>query len=149
MGPAIIRIEMSMRGVILYGTIDSSEIHILVSGRAMTYLEESGSSIYVGMELYFTYFMQKKVAFRYNRPDHKVTKITDNIFLYFRAVESRNCKIKELKGDDSDLISLPITKQGALVPKFLKVDYQKGKWSGEFTWKTGNYDFKPLLLNYN
>jgi len=138
-----------MRGVILYGMIDESEMHIYMTNKAMKHLEKSGEILFVGLELYFTYLMRKKVVFFIEKPDREVTKITDNLFIYFRPIQTRNLKVKDIKGDESDLMDLPVTRKGALVPRYVKISRKKGKWRGDFTWKTGNFYMKPLLLNYN
>ena len=99
------------------------------------------------MELYFTYFMRKKVCFFDQRPEREVTKISDNLYLYFRPIQSKLSKIKDLKGDERDLIDLPVIRRGALVPKFVRIDRKKDQWYGDFTWKSGNEYFKPILPN--
>ena len=138
-----------MNGAILHGVLNNSAISIYVSERAMTYLDERGKPVYVGMELYFTHFMMKNVVFSDQKPDNEVTKITDEIYLYFTPLQTKRCSIKELKGDKTDLIEIPVKREGALVPKYIKIDYKNGEWLGDFTWKSGSNSFKPLSLNFN
>lgn len=138
-----------MKGAILHGVINSSAISIHITEKAMTYMDEIKQPIYVGMELYFTYFMQKKVVFSEVKPDFKVTKITDQFYMYFKVLQARRCKLKDLKGDSRDLIDMPVTRKGALVPKYILIDYKKGKWVGDYTWKSGNSHLQPVILNYN
>jgi hypothetical protein len=138
-----------MKGALLYGKIDGSEISIHVTEKAMSFLEKTGKPIYVGMELYFTYFMRKKVRFYNEKPDRELTKITDNLFLYFSPIQTRRCKIGDLKGDNSDLIEVPVTRKGALIPKYIRIDRKKDSWKGDFTWKSGTEELNPLILNYN
>lgn len=138
-----------MRGAILHGFINNSAISLHLTEKAMTFLEHAKKPIYVGMELYFTYFMQKKVVFLEQKPENKVTKITDYLYMYFKPIQAKRCKLKDLNGDSSDLEEMPVTRRGALMPKYIKIDLKKGKWLGDFTWKSGSNYLKPLILNYN
>lgn len=138
-----------MNAALLYGKINDRVISIHLTKNALCKLEKATSPIYVGMELYFTSFVQKKVIFLDQQPDVELTKITDNLYLYFKSLQPKTSKVKNLKGDATDMIELPIKRKGALVPKYLKIDYSKNKWHGDFTWKSGNKHLKPILLNYN
>jgi len=102
----------------------------------MTFLEHAKRPIYVGMELYFTYFMQKKVVFLEEKPKNKVTKITDYLYMYYKPLQAKSCKLKDLKGDSFDAVEMPVTRIKALTPKHIKIDLKKGKWLGSFTWKS-------------
>ena len=136
-----------MKGTITYGQINGSEICIHLSDGAMNILDKKEHPIYVGMELYFTYFVQKKVLFFDERPQKEVTKISDKLYLYFSPLQSRMCNVKDLRGDESDLVEIPVIRKGALVPKYVSIDWKKGIWKGDFTWKSGNKYFKPIQPN--
>jgi hypothetical protein len=138
-----------MRGAVLYGVLDGSRISVHMTKDAMRFLDETGKTIYIGMELYFTYFMRKKVRITEEKPKAEVAKITDNIFISFQSLQSKRGKMKDLKGDDSDLEKMPIKRKGALIPKYILVDRKKNKWVGDFTWKSGNAHLRPLILNHN
>ena len=136
-----------MEGIIQYGELDGKEINFQISLSANKYLYESGKPLYMGMELYFTYFMMKKVKFHDEKPDREVFKVSDYLYVYFRSLQSRICRIQDLTGDERDLIDMPVTRKGALIPRFARIDRKNGIWYGDFTWKNGNENFKPLLLN--
>jgi len=127
-----------MKGELIYGEINGGEISVHLTRSALKYLNKTERPIYVGLELYFTYFMRKKVQFYEERPDNELIKFSDNLYIYFRALQSRICKVSELKGDHTDYIDMPVVKRGALVPKFVRIDRKKKKWQGDFTWKSGN-----------
>ena len=136
-----------MKGIIQYGVIDGKEIHFLISHRANKYLQETKEPIYVGMELYFTYFMLKKVKFLTEKPDRELAEVSEYIYTYFRPLQARLCSVKDLKGDERDLTDMPVTRPGALIPRYAIIDRKKGIWRGDFTWKSGNEIIKPHLLN--
>lgn len=138
-----------MKGAMLHGVINSKEVSIYVTQRAMTFLEKSNDPLYVGMELYFTYFMQKKMVFSSKDPGYESTKITDNLYMYFLPLQSRRGKMKDMKDDRSDLMVFPVSREGALVPSYVKIDRISNKWQGDFTWKTGSRHLKPVYLNFN
>ena len=136
-----------MKGELQYGVLDGKEVCIHLSDVATRFLGQSERPIYVGMELYFTYFMRKKVCFFDEKPDRDFTKISKYLYLSFRPLQSKLCNIKDLKGDESDLIDLPIIRQGALIPSFVRIDRKKNNWTGDFTWKSGYEKFKPLDIS--
>ena len=133
-----------MKGELQYGMIDGCEICVHLSDNASNYLIKSGNPLYIGMELYFTYFMQKKVRFFDEKPERDLYKISKYIYLYFAPLETRPTKIRDLMGDESDLMEFPVKRKGALIPKFVRIERKKNIWSGDFTWKSGNKNFKPL-----
>ena len=136
-----------MKGKFIYGEIDGSEICVHLSDKAVYELDKKKNPMYIGLELYFTYFMRKKVLFFDQKPDKNVVKFNDNLFLYFSPLQTKTCHIKDLKGDETDLIEIPVLRKGALIPKYVKIDRKKGNWWGDFTWKSGNSDFKPFPTN--
>ena len=138
-----------MSGIVIYGRIEGSVINIHLTEDAMNYLNENKKPLYVGMELSFASFLQKKVYFYTEKPEFEVTKVADNLFIYFRSVQIQRSKIKDLNGQSPELVNLPVTRKGALIPKYAKIDRKKGEWIGDFTWKTGNQHLKPLIFNYN
>jgi len=133
-----------MKGELQYGMLDGCEICVHLSESAVGFLKMSERPIYVGMELYFTYFMRKKVRFFDEKPESDFTKISKYLYLYFRPLESRPAKVKDLMGDESDLREFPVSRKGALIPKYVQIDRKNEIWSGDFTWKSGNANFKPL-----
>ena len=138
-----------MNGAVLYGKINESDISVHLTGKAMENLLAAKTPIYVGMELYFTSFVQKKVVFLNEAPQDQVTKIADNLYMYFKPIQPKTSKIKDLNGQSAEMIELPVSRKGGLVPKYIKIDYNKGNWCGDFTWKSGNKYLKPLIFNYN
>ena len=146
MEPVIIQ-KQSMSDIIQYGIIDGKEICVCISPRAHEHLLQNGKPLYMGMELYFTYFMMKKVTFLDEKPDWEVSEISDYLYVYFRSLQSKIARIQDVKGDESDLVEMPVTRQGALVPNLAHLDRKNGKWQGDFTWNRPNKDIKPNLLN--
>lgn len=138
-----------MRGAILHGVLEGKNISVHVTEKAMSFLEQAEESIYVKMELCFTSLMTKKVSFDNKKPNKEVTKIADNIYIYFESIQSISAKVKDLKGDNTDLIAMPVARNGALIPKYVRIDRKNDKWIGDFTWKSGSASLKPLILNYN
>ncbi|WP_413436931.1 hypothetical protein ACFDAU_10770 [Sulfuriferula sp. GW1] len=96
-------------------------------------LNELDSPLLVEMELLFSCLIRKAVRFRPGdvNPD-KFVFVTPQMKVRFRPVMTKACRISDLGEGETPLTDFPIKKSSAFVPKYLFIDYQRGKWSGEF-----------------
>ena len=82
------------------------------------------------MELYFSCLIRKQVRFKENL-DGDLTNVSDNLSVRFRPVMTKSCGI-DYEGDEPPLEDFPIEKPEAFVPRWLKIDFKKNEWIGEF-----------------
>lgn len=88
------------------------------------------------MELYFSCLIRLKVRFYDSDPEASATHINDRLAVRFRPVMTRRCDLHEA-GDKPPLDDFPIVKRAPFVPHWLRLDFKKGEWVGEFGYKTG------------
>lgn len=71
-----------------------------------------------------------------NRPEETeeafTTQLSDNIQLSFRPVMTKSCSVSSCAGEKPALSDFPVEKPQPSVPKWLKLDFKKGKWCGGF-----------------
>jgi hypothetical protein len=114
-------------------TILDKLVKVDLTDRAFKVMQKKDQPLFVGMELYFSCFIKKIVRFLDSKPDQDLVKVTDNLYLYFRPVQSKSCNIHDLQGMNSPkLIDFNVIKKKALVPGSLTIDFKKGKWMGEY-----------------
>ena len=106
------------------------QVQVTLSETAIKALSNYTGFLTVEMELYFSCLIRKKVRFADDKND-KAIKVTDNLAVLFRPVMTATCGI-DYEGDEPPLTDFPIEKPEAFVPKWLKIDYKKDKWQGEF-----------------
>ena len=85
------------------------------------------------MELYFSCLIRKRVLVRETLASDYRVQVNDRLELGFRPVMTKACGVTET--DDSGkppLTDFPIVKPERYIPHWLKLDYHKGEWLGEF-----------------
>ena len=82
------------------------------------------------MELYFSCLIRKQVRFKENL-DGELARVSEKLSIRFRPVMTKSCGI-DYEGDEPPLEDFPIEKPEAFVPHWLKIDYKKNEWIGEF-----------------
>ena len=120
--------------IVLHTTIEDRKVAVHLSIRAMKELEKRERPLHVTMEMYFSCLIKKILKFndRSSRPDE--VRISDKLFASFRPVQSLSCSINELdENSKPNLIDLPVVRKKAIVPRHLIIDFNKGKWTGDFS----------------
>ncbi len=116
--------------------LENKAIRVQLTNRAVKALQKQSTPVYIGLELYFSCLVKKRIVAFDRRPGREVFRIDDKLFMYFRPVQSKSCNIHELKGANSPvLIDFSVVKRRALIPKYVEIDYKKGRWTGDFTWQ--------------
>ena len=112
--------------------IEGRQIDIDISERALTAITQRQTPITAVMELYFSCLLRKRVLF-----EETVTgqEVVPGLHLQFKQMMTRACRMDEANGHAPDMTDFPIVKKSAFVPHWLKIDYQKGQWIGEFGYK--------------
>jgi hypothetical protein len=90
----------------------------------------------VEMELFFSCLVRKQVRIKplddATMPPQEMVSIGDRLRLGFRPVVSEQCHIADLGDAAPPLQTMPVTRTAAYIPRWLRLDYRKGQWSGEF-----------------
>ncbi|MEE9493916.1 MAG: hypothetical protein V3W04_11125 [Gammaproteobacteria bacterium] len=119
----------------LYG----KELRVSLSRTALQQLQQSEMPVEAEMELYFSCLIRKRVLFHQRTgvitPDQHIQPVTDGLFVSFNPVTTAACTIAEYP-DEPLKAPMPIKDPGRFVPDWLSLDYRKGKWAGEYGFKT-------------
>lgn len=106
------------------------KIALSLSDAAEKALAQRAVPLLAEMELYFSCLIRKAVRFHEgNSADG--TLVTENLALRFHPVMTKHCGL-DYEGDEPPLTDFPITNGERYVPHWLKIDYRKGQWQGEF-----------------
>jgi hypothetical protein len=84
------------------------------------------------MELYFSCLIRKKVRFREVRDETNVVSASDHLCVRFRPVMTAKCGVHEYEDQEPPLTDFPITRPESYVPKWLRIDFKRGEWVGDF-----------------
>ncbi len=116
--------------------IEHKPVLFELSKSALRQLGRASSPVYIGLELYFSCLVKKMIVSFDTPPEREVFCIRDSLHVYFRPVQSKACNIHDLIGTNSPtLIDFSVVKRRALIPDWVYLDYKKGKWKGDFSWR--------------
>lgn len=119
--------------------IDGRPVAVELSKTAIKALAKRSTPLLAEMELYFSCLIRKQVRFRdaltsnENSDEDTISTVTlsDQLQVCFRPVMTRVCG-KDYEGDEPPLTDFPIVNGRAYVPRWLRIDYRKKQWQGEF-----------------
>lgn len=121
-------------------TMMGKSVKVEFSAKAERELRNRKSSLYIEMELYFSCLLRKQVRV-YEKARHEsgqhigddfIVKISDKLCIGFRPVMTKSCSVSSCAGEKPPLSDFPIEKPQTFVPKWLKIDFRKGEWCGDF-----------------
>lgn len=107
-------------------------IKVALTPAADSQLEKCTQPLCVEMELYFSCLIRKQVRIREQLSSNFIVDISEKLSLGFRPVMTKTCSVASCEGESPPLSDFPIEKPDAYIPKWLKLDYRKDKWAGEF-----------------
>ena len=110
--------------------IQGKQVSVSLSNAAVKALSSRDTTLVAEMELYFSCLIRKQVRFKENL-DVDLVKVLDQLAVRFRPVMTKSCGI-DYDGDEPPLEDFPIEKPEAFVPHWLKIDFKKNEWTGEF-----------------
>lgn len=110
--------------------IDGRNVNVSLSKAANDALAQRDTPLLVEMELYFSCLIRKQVRFRDAGTDSAIP-FNERLHIAFRPVMTRACG-KDYEGDEPPLTDFPIVNAKAYVPRWLRIDYHRGQWQGEF-----------------
>ncbi|MFK5915096.1 MAG: hypothetical protein QM484_12050 [Woeseiaceae bacterium] len=110
--------------------IQGKQVKVSVTAAAEKALASRDKTLVAEMELYFSCLIRKRVRFKEN-VDGNFVNVTEQLAVRFRPVMTKSCGI-DYEGDEPPLEDFPIQKPEAFTPKWLKIDFKKNEWRGEF-----------------
>jgi hypothetical protein len=124
-------------GLQLNTKLEGKALRVTLSAAAQRALAQRSTPLIAEMELYFSCLIRLRVRF-YER-DEEASATPDNaqLSVRFRPVMTRSCDLHEVEGKPP-LGDFPIVKRSPYVPRWLRLDYKKGAWVGEFGYTTKN-----------
>ena len=107
-----------------------------ISDRAKRQLQGRKKPLFVEMELYFSCLLRKEIRIRETlreKLDEEFSvQFSDVLHVSFRPVMTKSCSVSSCQGEKPPLSDFPIKKPRSYVPKWLKLDFKKGEWCGDF-----------------
>ena len=120
----------------LSAEILNKQIQVEISRNAQQQLDKRTSPLFIEMELYFSCMIRKQVRVRESLHDELDKRfsiwVLDNLHISFRPVMTKSCSIASCDNGKPPLSDFPIQKPESYIPKWLKLDYKKNEWCGEF-----------------
>jgi len=111
-------------------TIQNKKVAITLSKSAEKALAVRDNVLVAEMELYFSCLIRKQVRFKESQEKNRAN-VTGNLAVCFRPVMTKACGTN-YDGNEPPLTDFPIQKKTAFTPSWLKIDYKKNEWIGEF-----------------
>lgn len=112
------------------------KITLEISDRAKRQLQDRKKPLFVEMELYFSCLLRKEIrireTLREKLDEEFAVQFSDILHVSFRPVMTKSCSVSSCQGEKPPLSDFPIKKPRSYVPKWLKLDFKKGEWCGDF-----------------
>lgn len=112
------------------------KIQLEISDNAERQLRKRQVPLYIEMELYFSCLIRKQVRVyeTFIEPaDEKFSvRFSDKLQISFRPVMTKSCSISSCEDGKPPLSDFPIRKPRSYIPRWLNLDFSKGKWCGDF-----------------
>lgn len=112
-------------------TIHGKALQVRWTYAAARALAKRSTPLLAEMELYFSCLIRKRVRFKEPTPADGAVAVNEHLSVSFRPVMTQHCGL-DFEGDEPPLTDFPIARPDAFVPRWLRIDYQNGQWSGEY-----------------
>lgn len=123
---------MSKKNVEMLG----KQIQVEISKHAERQLADRKTPLFVEMELYFSCLLRKEIRIRETlreRLDEEFSaQFSELLHISFRPVMTKSCSVSSCAGEKPPLSDFPIERPQSYIPKWLKLDFKKGEWCGDF-----------------
>ena len=111
-------------------------IQVEISDSAARQLQGRAEPLFIEMELYFSCLIRKRVRVYETvvEPADKrfAVRFSDKLQINFRPVMTKSCSISSCEDGKPPLSDFPIRKPQSYIPRWLSLDFSKGKWCGDF-----------------
>jgi hypothetical protein len=112
-------------------TLEGRPFQVILTGAAQRALSARSTPLIAEMELYFSCLTRLRVRFYDSDPEASATLVDERLAVRFRPVVSQRCDLHEVEGKPP-LMDAPLSRRAPFVPHWLKLDFRKGEWLGEF-----------------
>jgi hypothetical protein len=119
------------RDTALETLLEGRPFRVILSGAAQRALAARNAPLVAEMELYFSCLTRLRVRFYDDDPEASATPVNGRLAIRFRPVVSQRCDLHAVEGKPP-LMDAPLARRAPFVPHWLRLDYRKGKWLGEF-----------------
>lgn len=109
-------------------------VTISLSRSAEKALEERHGPLFVEMELYFSCLIRKQVLFHEQQRQSDSVTVNDKLSVSFHPVMTSSCMIAEADAEPAKS-DFDMVRRDCFTPKWLKLDYKKGRWTGEYGYR--------------
>lgn len=110
--------------------IQGKQVIVNLTRAAEKSLSLRDNTLVAEMELYFSCLIRKQVRFKENL-EGDLVNVSHQLAVRFRPVMTKSCGI-DYEGSEPPLEDFPIEKPEAFVPNWLKIDFKRNEWVGEF-----------------
>lgn len=112
------------------------QIQVEISKHAERQLKDRKAPLFVEMELYFSCLLRKEIRIRETlgeKLDEEFSaQFSELLHISFRPVMTKSCSVSSCAGEKPPLSDFPIERPQSYIPKWLKLDFKKGEWCGDF-----------------
>lgn len=112
------------------------QIQVEISKHAERQLKDRKAPPFVEMELYFSCLLRKEIRIRETlreKLDEEFSaQFSELLHISFRPVMTKSCSVSSCAGEKPPLSDFPIERPLSYIPKWLKLDFKKGEWCGDF-----------------
>lgn len=112
--------------------LEGKPLQVYVTRAAEVVLAERTSPLIVEMELYFSCLIRKRVRFHSQAGKGLLYPVNANLSINFHPVMTEQCSLDSRCEGEIPKAEFPITNPAAFLPRWLRLDYEKGEWLGEF-----------------
>jgi hypothetical protein len=112
-------------------------LRLITTRAAERRLSQQEKPLHVEMELLFSCLIRKRVLFRIPEGGTTYPMVTgdERVNISFRPVMTKVCMASDVEGlDDLELEDFPVQRAEAFMPRWLRLDFSKGQWQGDFGW---------------
>lgn len=109
-------------------------VAISLSRSAEKALAERHGPLFVEMELYFSCLIRKQVLFHEQQRQSDSVTVNDKLSVSFHPVMTSSCMIAEADAEPAKS-DFDMVRRDCFTPKWLKLDYKKGRWTGEYGYR--------------
>jgi hypothetical protein len=111
--------------------LEGKPFRVILSNAAQRALDARSTPLIAEMELYFSCLTRLRVRFYDTDPKASATRVNDSLAVRFRPVVSQRCDLHEVEGKPP-LADAPLARRAPFVPHWLRLDFRKGEWVGDF-----------------
>ncbi|MDH5394585.1 MAG: hypothetical protein OEY11_15485 [Gammaproteobacteria bacterium] len=111
--------------------IENRRLRVELTKAAEKALTQREGVLFVEMELYFSCLIRKQVLFHDHQRQQNSVSAGNKLSISFHPVMTSSCLISEASAEPAKS-DFEMQRRECFVPKWLRLDYKKSGWTGEF-----------------